>query len=48
VQYGAAMAPEEVRKMTDHELACELARRICKMQNECRTEHGKEPFDYDV
>jgi len=48
VSYGKAIAPEQVREMTDQELAARLTRQIRTMQNQCRIEQGKKPFDYKL
>jgi len=48
VRYGKAITAEQVKKMSDKELAEELTEKLRRMQNECRIKHGKKPYEYLV
>lgn len=44
--YGRCISAEVVKKMNDRELAQKLTETLRQMQNDCRIEQGKEPYDY--
>ncbi|MFA5239080.1 MAG: (d)CMP kinase [Phycisphaerae bacterium] len=44
--YGKVIPAAEVKKMDDRKLAELLTETLRKMQNDCRLEQGKKPFDY--
>jgi len=46
VCYGKAMGAEEIKGMSDRELAERLTERLRRMQNEIRTRQGKEAYRY--
>lgn len=46
IRYDKAITAEEVKKTSDKELAEKLTERLQQMQNQCRTEQGKEPYCY--
>ena len=46
VCYGEAITAEQVKNMDDRKLAKNLTDTLRQMQNDCRVEHGKEPYDY--
>jgi 1-acyl-sn-glycerol-3-phosphate acyltransferase len=46
VCYGEAIAAEQVKDMTDKQLADQLTDTLRKMQNECRIKQGKKPYEY--
>jgi len=46
VCYGQCMPAEEVKKISDRELAEKLTATLRQMQNDCRKRQGKEPYDY--
>lgn len=46
LHYGKCITAEEVKKMTDRELAENLTNTLRQMQTQCRTNQGKEAFDY--
>jgi 1-acyl-sn-glycerol-3-phosphate acyltransferase len=46
VQYGKPLSPEQTRSMSNKELADYLTQTLRRMQNECRLQQGKEPYEY--
>ena len=46
VCYGKAIPAEQVKDMSDRELAELLTDTLRRMQNNCRLKHGKKPYDY--
>jgi len=46
IRYGKVIPAAEVKKMDDRKLAELLTETLRKMQNDCRTKQGKEPYDY--
>ena len=46
VCYGEAITAEQVKNMSDRELAKVLTDTLRQMQNDCRVKHGKEPYSY--
>ncbi len=46
VCYGKAITAEQVKNMGDRKLAEVLTDTLRRMQNECRMEQGKRPYDY--
>lgn len=46
VCYGEAITAEEVKNMSNRELAETLTDAMRRMQNDCRVKQGKEPYDY--
>lgn len=46
--FGKPLMPDEIRKMSNEELADHLTKTLWRMQHDCRTEQGKEPFDYST
>lgn len=46
VQYGKALAPDQIRHMSNEELASHLTRTLRRMQHDCRAKQGKPPYDY--
>jgi len=44
--YGECITAEQVKEMTDMELAKNLTDMLRRMQNDCRIKHGKEPYEY--
>ncbi|MDD5326851.1 MAG: (d)CMP kinase [Phycisphaerae bacterium] len=46
IRYGKVISAAEVKKMDDRKLAELLTETLRKMQNDCRVEQGKKPFDY--
>ena len=48
VCYGEAKTFEQVKEMSDRELAENLTDTLRRMQDDCRAKHGKEPYDYSV
>lgn len=46
VSYGPAITAEQVKNMSDRELAEKLTSKLRQMQNDCRVKYGKEPYDY--
>ena len=46
VSYGKAISAEDAKAMGDVKLAEVLTDTLRQMQAECRTEQGKEPYDY--
>jgi 1-acyl-sn-glycerol-3-phosphate acyltransferase len=43
---GTALRPEQVRGMSNEQLADHLTRTLRQMQHDCRLEQGKKPFEY--
>ena len=48
VCYGKCISADDVKKMSDEELAERLTDTLRRMQNECRIKCGKEPYNYDT
>ena len=46
VCYGKCIPADDVKKMSDEELAERLTDTLRRMQNECRIKEGKEPYSY--
>ena len=46
VCYGKAIPPEQVKNLSNKELAKKLTDTLRQMQNDSRIKHGKEPYDY--
>ena len=46
VCYGKAITFEQIKEMSDKELAKNLTNRLRQMQNDCRIKQGKEPIKY--
>jgi len=46
VCYGKPISAEQAKKMGDEKLAQVLTDTLRRMQNECRAQQGKEPYDY--
>lgn len=46
VCYGKSLTAEQVKDMSDKELADTLTSTLRRMQNDCRVKHGKKPFEY--
>ncbi len=46
VWFGKPLAPDEIRKMTNEQLADWLTQTLRGMQRHCRLKQGKEPYDY--
>ncbi len=46
VSYGKAINPEEIKNMSNKELANSLTSKLRQMQNQCRIAQGKEPYNY--
>jgi len=46
VCYGKAITAEQVKSMSDKELAENLTDTLRRMQNDCRVKQGKEPYNY--
>ena len=46
VHYGECIKAEQVKEMTDKQLAENLTLTLRKMQNQCRLEQGKEAYNY--
>jgi 1-acyl-sn-glycerol-3-phosphate acyltransferase len=47
IWYGRTLTPDEIRAMTNEELADHLTATLRQMQHDCRLEQGKQPYDYD-
>jgi cytidylate kinase len=47
IHYGKAIPAGQVKKMDDRELAKLLTDTLRKMQNDCRVNQGKKPYDYE-
>ncbi|MFA5554049.1 MAG: lysophospholipid acyltransferase family protein [Phycisphaerae bacterium] len=48
VKYGRCIPPEEVKSMSDDELAEYITSILRKMHNECRINRRKQPYDYEL
>ena len=46
VRYGQFITAEQVNEMNDRQLAEKLTDTLRQMQNHCRINHGKKPYDY--
>ena len=46
VWFGKPLSPEEVRTMTNEQLADWLTQTLRQMQHDCRRKQGKPPYDY--
>lgn len=46
VNYGKAITAEQIRKMSDRDLAKTLTDTLRQMQNDCRIKQGKEAYNY--
>jgi len=46
IRYGKVIAAEDVKNMSDRELAEKLTDKLREMQNDCRVQQGKEPYCY--
>lgn len=46
VCYGECISTEQVKNMSDKQLAETLTDTLRRMQNDCRVRNGKEPFEY--
>ena len=46
VCYGECITAEQVKNMSDRELAENLTDTLRRMQNDCRIKHGKKPYSY--
>ena len=46
IWYGKTLEAEEIRAMTNEELAGRLTATLRQMQNDCRLAQGKKPYDY--
>ena len=46
IYYGQVITAEQVKNMSDRELAELLTDTLCRMQTESRIERGKEPYSY--
>lgn len=47
VWYGTPLPPEQIRTMTNEQLADHLTRTLRRMQHDCRLRQGKQPYDYE-
>jgi len=47
IHYGKCISAGEVKKMDDRELAKLLTDTLRQMQNDCRINQGKKPYDYE-
>jgi 1-acyl-sn-glycerol-3-phosphate acyltransferase len=47
IWYGKTLEAEEIRTMTNEELADRLTATLRQMQHDCRREQGKQPYEYD-
>lgn len=47
VWFGKPVSPEEIRKMSNEELADYLTDTLRRMQHDCRMKQGKQPYDYN-
>jgi cytidylate kinase len=47
ISYGKAITSEEVKNMSDTELADNLTATLRQMQNDCRIKQGKKPYNYE-
>ncbi len=48
IWYGKTLEAEEIRAMTNEELADRLTATLRQMQHDCRLEQGKQPYDYSA
>lgn len=48
IWYGKTLDPEEIRTMTNEQLADRLTATLREMQHQCRLQQGKQPYDYAV
>lgn len=46
VWFGKPLPPEQIRSMSNEELADRLTRTLRQMQHDCRRRQGKPPYDY--
>jgi len=46
VCFGKPLPPEQIRAMSNEELADWLTQTLRRMQRDCRLQQGKEPYDY--
>ncbi len=46
VWFGEPLPPEEIRRMTNEQLADWLTQTLRQMQHHCRLKQGKQPYDY--
>ncbi len=46
LRFGTPLMPDQIRAMSNEELAEYLTRTLRQMQHDCRIEQGKEPYDY--
>jgi len=46
ITYGKAITAEQIKGMSNMELATSLTSTLRRMQNECRIKQGKEPYNY--
>lgn len=47
VWFGKPVSPEQVRDMTNEQLANHLTQTLRRMQHTCRLRQGRQPYDYD-
>jgi len=48
VHYGKALSPQQLKNMSDEELAETLTCTLRRMQKDCRIQLGKEPYQYNA
>jgi 1-acyl-sn-glycerol-3-phosphate acyltransferase len=48
IWYGKTLYPDQLRTMTNEELAEHLTATLRQMQHECRLQQGKQPYDYST
>jgi len=48
VWFGKPLPPEQVRTMSNEQLADWLTRTLRQMQHDCRLKQGKQPYDYSA
>lgn len=48
VWFGKPLSPDEIRSMTNEQLADWLTRTLRQMQRHCRLKQGKKPYDYSA
>jgi 1-acyl-sn-glycerol-3-phosphate acyltransferase len=46
VRYGKTITAEQIKNMSDKQLADQLTDTLRKMQSECRIKRGKKPYEY--
>lgn len=46
IWYGKTLDPEQIRTMSNEELADHLTATLRQMQHDCRVKQGKQPYDY--